>query len=179
MTLLSAENIVEPIITVSTVVENHEDISMVKGAVTRLFPDWDCTNSQPKQEYPIIREAEVLTGNSDSLSSVIENCKNNRILDTALDAMTLNLIDDCTSFFLSRQAAFVGKVSFVVDESPMGGVIEVGLQGENLGLWLEQQTWHEGRNSIPRTVGDDLQMENDGTPKEWFDNRGRRTINLD
>ena len=61
----------------------------------------------------------------------------------------------------------------------MGGVIEVGLQGENLGLWLEQQTWHEGRNSIPRTVGDDLQMENDGTPKEWFDNRGRRTINLD
>ena len=27
--------------------------------------------------------------------------------------------------------------------------------------------------------GDDLQMENDGTPKEWFDNRGRRTINLD
>ena len=179
MTLLLAENIVEPIITVSTVVENYEDFSMVQRAVTTLFPDWDCTNSRPKQEYPIIREAEVLSGNSDSLSLVIENCRNNRILDTALDAMTMNLFDDCTSFFLSRQAAFVGKASFVVDESPMGGVIEVGLQGENLGLWLEEQTWHEGRNSIPRTVGDDLQMENDGTPKEWFDNRGRRTINLD
>ena len=65
MTLLSAENIVEPIITVSTVVANHEDFSMVRRAVTTLNPDWDCTNSLPKQENPIIREAEVLIGNSD------------------------------------------------------------------------------------------------------------------
>ena len=90
----------EPIITVSSVVETHEDFSMVHRAVTTLFPDWDCTNSRSKQEYPVIREAKILIGNSESLSSVIENCRNNRILDTALDAMTLNLIDDCTSCLL-------------------------------------------------------------------------------
>ena len=55
--------------------------------------------------------------------------------------------------------------------------MEVSLQGEDLGLWLEQVTWHEGRNNIPRSLGDDLSMDEDGTPVEWFDNKGNRTMN--
>ena len=93
--------------------------------------------------------------------------------------MTQDLEDDTTTFSLSRQAAFVGKVAFVTDERPFGGIMDVSLSGEELGLWLEQQTWHEGRHSIPRTAGDDLAMHDDGMPTEWFDNRGRRTMNED
>ena len=89
----------------------------------------------------------------------------------------MNLQGDSTHFQLSRQAAFVGKVAFVVEEVPLGGVMKVSLQGEDLGLWLEQATWHEGRNNIPRSLGDDLSMDEDGTPVEWFDNKGNRTMN--
>ena len=91
----------------------------------------------------------------------------------------MNLQKDITHFQLSRQAAFAGKVAFVVEELPLGGVMEVSLQGDDLGLWLEQLTWHEGRHSIPRSLGDDLGMDQDGTPIEWFDNKGRRTMNID
>jgi predicted RNA binding protein with dsRBD fold (UPF0201 family) len=109
----------------------------------------------------------------------LNQAEKNRILDTAFDAMTQDLEDDTTTFSLSRQAAFVGKVAFVTDERPFGGIMDVSLSGEELGLWLEQQTWHEGRHSIPRTAGDDLAMHDDGMPTEWFDNRGRRTMNED
>ena len=37
----------------------------------------------------------------------------------------------------------------------------------------------KGRNSIPRSLGDDLSMDQDGTPIEWFDNKGNRTMNID
>ncbi|MED5230967.1 MAG: hypothetical protein VYB30_01170 [Candidatus Thermoplasmatota archaeon] len=167
----------EPDITVSTVVKTHEDIFLVEGSVKSLFPDWDCEITAGKKNSPISREASELSGKSKSLSLVIENCSKNRILDTAFDAMTMNLQDDYTHFQLSRQAAFVGKVAFVVDEIPLGGVMEVSLQGEGLGLWIEQLTWHEGRHNVPRSLGDDLRMEQDGTPSEWFDNKGRRTMN--
>ena len=55
--------------------------------------------------------------------------------------------------------------------------MEVSLQGEDLGLWIEQITWHEGRNSIPRHLDDELSMDDDGTPVEWFDKKGNRTMN--
>ena len=53
--------------------------------------------------------------------------------------------------------------------------MRVGLTGENLAVWLEEQTWHAGRNSIPRSVGDDLAMSDDGETVEWFDRKGNRT----
>ena len=88
--------------------------------------------------------------------------------------MTINLEQDYTNFHLSRQAAFAGKVAFVMDEVPLGGVMEISLEGEGLGLWLEQITWHEGRNNVPRTLGDELTMDEDGSPVEWFDNKGQQ-----
>ena len=93
--------------------------------------------------------------------------------------IVLNLESDKTYFFISRQAAIAGKVSFIVDGKNLGGVIRIDVSGEDLDIWLEQQTWHEGRNQIPRYTGDELAMRNDGEPSEWFDKRGRPTINLD
>ena len=46
-----------------------------------------------------------------------------RILDTALDAMSLNIHGDSTTFLISRQAALSGKVAFVLEtEQTVGGV---------------------------------------------------------
>ena len=89
-----------------------------------------------EDSFPVTRDEIELSGKSKSLSGIIEYCSNNRILDTAFDAMTMNLQQDTTHFQLSRQAAFAGKVAFVVEELPLGGVMEVSLQGDNLGLWL-------------------------------------------
>tara|TARA_B100000459_G_scaffold134836_1_gene90701 strand:- start:247 stop:765 length:519 start_codon:yes stop_codon:yes gene_type:complete len=169
----------DPEITISTIVKIHEDTTLVEKAIRLLFPDWDCEISEVEDTFPVTREEIELSGKSQSLSGIIEYCSNNRILDTAFDVMTMNLLKDTTHFQLSRQAAFAGKVAFVVEELPLGGVMEVSLQGDDLGLWLEQLTWHEGRHSIPRSLGDDLSMDQDGTPIEWFDNKGRRTMNID
>ncbi len=172
----SARRGVEPEITVSTTVLPHEDATRVAAAVRAVFPDWECEVERVDREFPIEDGPVRLSGRAASLDLVLEQAAKHRILDTALDAMTMDLEGDTTTFSLSRQAAFVGKVAFVVDERPFGGVMDVALTGVELGLWLEQRTWHEGRHSIPRTAGDDLSMDDDGTPTEWFDNKGRRTM---
>ena len=103
-----------------------------------------------------------------------------RILDTALDAMSLNLRADVTNFLISRQAALSGKVAFVLDtERTVGGVVEVMLECENLAGWLQEVTWHPGRREVPRSVGDELSMHSDGSLTEWFDSKGRATFRTD
>ncbi|HJL58998.1 MAG TPA: hypothetical protein QF621_01475, partial [Candidatus Thalassarchaeaceae archaeon] len=95
-----------------------------------------------------------------------------RILDTALDAMGTNLYQDETVFSISRQAALANKVAFVLNgERALGGTIEITLKGEKLAEWLEEETWHEGRIEMPRTVSDEYAMRRDGEVTEWFDNR--------
>jgi predicted RNA binding protein with dsRBD fold (UPF0201 family) len=121
----------------------------------------------------------MMTGSSDSLNTLLKAIRNQRILDTALDAMTLELDGGSTGFSLSRQAALAGKASFVIGGRGMGGEMRIGLTGEDLADWLEQQTWHAGRDSIPRSIGDGLSMDGSGEPVEWFDRRGRRTIGED
>ena len=87
--------------------------------------------------------------------------------------------DNLASFSISRQSASIGKISFTLGERPLGGTIEVLLEGEDVGLWLEQQTWHGGRSTIPRSIGDEVSMGKEGAPAEWFDGKGRRTMSLD
>ena len=60
----------EPKITVSTVVQNHEDVSLVERAVKLLFPDWDCKINLEEGEFPMEREAVNLSGSSQSLAAV-------------------------------------------------------------------------------------------------------------
>ena len=116
---------------------------------------------------------------SESLGTLLEAVRIQRVLDTALDVMSLELDGSSTGFSLSRQAALAGKVSFVVKDRAIGGEMRVGLTGDGLAGWLEQQTWHAGRDSVPRSVGDELAMASDGEPVEWFDRNGKRTIGDD
>jgi predicted RNA binding protein with dsRBD fold (UPF0201 family) len=92
-----------------------------------------------------------------------------RILDTALDAMTVSFEGSKTQFSLLRQAAIVGKVAFPLPgESPLGGLINVYLEGQNLGDWLEAATWHKGRDTVPRSIQDDNTMGLDGEAVTWI-----------
>lgn len=164
-------------ITVATTVLPHEDARRVVESVQSLFPQWIIENIPEQHEYPSMRKPVRLVGEAESLDLVIEGAAKQRILDTALDAMTLELVGDSTSFSLSRQAAFANKVAFVVEERPIGGVMDVTLTGTDIGLWIEQETWHDGRHYVPRRVGDELSMNSDGDPREWFDKHGRKTMN--
>ena len=148
-------------------------------AVQAMFPDWSPDRMPANSGFPSGRAAEMMAGSSESLDTLLEAVRNQRILDTALDAMSLELDGGSTGFSLSRQAALAGKVSFVVKDRAIGGEMRVGLTGEGLAAWLEQQTWHAGRDSIPRSIGDGLSMDDGGEPVEWFDRKGRRTIGED
>ena len=132
----------------------------------------------PDEEgFPVNREAMEFTCEGLSPDRLLELLAEQRILDTALDAMSLNLQATSTSFLISRQAALSSKVAFVLEtERTIGGVIEVVLESEDLVDWLQEATWHPGRREIPRTVGDELSMRSDGSVTEWFDGKGRSTI---
>ena len=168
-----------PLVSVSTVVQPHEDATKVVESVKAVFPDWVPDRIPENAAFPNERGGVLITGSAESLDTLLETARNQRILDTALDAMTMELEGDSTGFALSRQAALAGKVSFVIDERAIGGEMRIGLTGESLAVWLEKQTWHAGRNSIPRSVGDDLAMSDDGEPVEWFDRKGNRTSGED
>ena len=169
----------EPKITVSSIVENYEDPDKVVSSIKEIFPCWNPDSIIDQTEFPSTREPVLISGAANSLDGLLSIVRANRTLDTALDSMAMDSSDNLASFTISRQSASIGKISFTLGERPLGGTIEVSLEGEDVRLWLEQQTWHSGRDTIPRRIGDDISMVNDGSPSEWFDGKGRRTIILD
>ena len=169
-----------PIVTVSTSVMPHERGVKCVEAVQKIFPDFLVKNVPEDGEFPILRGEMELSCNDLSPDYFLVLLSKQRILDTALDAMALNLRTNSTSFLLSRQAALSGKVAFVLEtERTVGGVIEVTLVCDAIVDWLQEATWHPGRRDIPRSIGDDVSMHTDGTVTEWFDNKGRATIQTD
>jgi len=70
-------------------------------------------------------------------------------------------------------------LSFVLDDRTLGGEIVVRIRMQGLSEWLERSTWHLGRDSVPRAIGDGLGMSEEGEPVEWFDKRGNPTMSDD
>ena len=167
----------EPHISISSLVQPYENAEKVVESINVFFPDWNTPQVPKNGTFPSKNKNIIISGESKSLEYLLKQIRIQRILDTALDIMCMNLESDSTVFDISRQAAMSGKVSFALDKNILGGKITVSVTGEDLGLWLEQQTWHEGRNEIPRFHGDEYSMRYDGEPTEWFDKRGRPTIN--
>ena len=153
---------------VSTLVRSHDDPDKVKDSVTSIFPDWEPSNFPEKSSFPVTRSSEVISAEIESIDDLLSILRENRVLDTALDAMAMNAHEGGTVFYLSRQSASIGKVSFILEGNALGGLIEVTLDGTDIEMWLEQQTWHVGRESIPREVGDEYSMYSDGDASEWF-----------
>ncbi len=159
----------EPEILVSTMVRSHDDPIKVVDSVRSVFPEWNPEGVPDRSDFPISRESEIISESVGSLDNLLSILRESRILDTALDAMAMEADDEGAVFRISRQSASVGKVSFVLEENPLGGTIEVKLNGSDIVLWLEQNTWHSGRDDIPREVGDDLAMTGSGEASEWFE----------
>ena len=166
----------EYIIKVSTKIQPHEDAERVFHSINNIFPDWKPDNIPKKEQYPTKRSALLVTGFSNSLDFFMKSVVSERILDTAFDVMTMEINVNKTCFSISRQAAIRGKVSFVIDDRPLGGTMEIVVERDNLEIWLEDLTWHPGREYIPRQVKDDLAMGRSGEPTEWFDRFGNPTI---
>ena len=114
------------------------------------------------------RSSEIISAEIQSIDGLLSILRENRVLDTALDAMAMKAHEGGTVFYLSRQSASIGKVSFVLEGNVLGGLIEVKLDGKDIEIWLEQQTWHTGRERVPREVGDEYSMDSDGDAAEWF-----------
>jgi len=163
----------EPDIIVSTMVRTHEDPVKVVDSVRSIFPDWHPEDVPVQSDFPVGREGKKIFGSVESIDNLLSILRENRILDTALDAMAMEADKEGTFFRLSRQSAFIGKASFVLGADPLGGSIEVTLNGPDIIIWLEQCTWHSGRENIPREVGDELAMSSSGEASEWFGSSDR------
>lgn len=159
--------------TVSANIESYEDPVKVTDAIKKIFPEWEIDPSIDFPDEILDSSGFIVHGTTESMEKMLAIIREVRILDTALDVMSMNLRDDTTEFFISKQSASVGKVSFSLVEDQFGGLISVVLRARDLGLWLEQQTWHRGRELVPRSIGDDLAMDDFGEAVEWFDPKGK------
>ena len=154
-------------IIISTRVSGADSSEKVREALHHLFPD--AADEIPMQEPEFGKGTDVSWQFQDpSMTTFLGALHDQRILDTALDAMSKNLDGDSTAFELSRQAAAAGKVAFPIPgDSPLGGVFCIELEGEGLAQWIEAATWHPGRAQVPRTINDERTMDDDGEASTW------------
>ena len=159
----------EPEILVSTKIMSFEDPFLVIDSIKSIFPDWEPEFDPERLSFPAVIDSQKISGEVETIDYLLSILRDSRILDTAMDAMTMNSSKNKVSFSLSRQSASVGKASFVLKgEVPLGGSIMVTIIGNDVDLWVEQQTWHSGRDKVPRVVGDELSMSESGEAAEWF-----------
>ncbi len=152
---------------ISTTISGAESPTLVLESVQNIFPDFTAQEcSEPKfgtsNNYQWINE-------QISLNNFLQMVHKQAILDTALDVMSMNLKNHETSFQLLRQASIANKIAFNLEQgNPLGGVINVELKGENLADWLEAATWHKGRDTVPKRINDERQMDFDGEASTWI-----------
>jgi len=111
-----------------------EDPLKVKKALLNIFPE------------SVVEECEDgFIARAASAERFMEIIRNQRILDSARGVLRRGMSRDRTTFTLSKQVAFVGKVSFIEDRSPPLGGIEVVIEDDNLEERID--------TIAPRTVG--------------------------
>ena len=158
-------------IKISTKVNSFEILSKIEESIRVFFPSWKNNEySENIERFPTKRVEFTLIDEIDSLEIFFQKIREQKILDTAFDVLTINLKNDKTNFSISRQSALSGKISFILGDKTLGGTIDIFIEKRELGSWLEQQTWHIGRNIVPREIGDEYSMNSDGEPNEWFEN---------
>ncbi len=159
-----------PSVSITTRVGAHESPLAIIQSIKGLFPDFEASNLVDVPPFPRESVWWEMHGDGGKMDFFMQALREQRILDTGMDAMTMDSTESSTLFRLSRQAAIVGKVGFVLEgESTLGGHFDVILELPGLISWIENETYHEGRNHVPRSVGDGYGMEMDGTSREWND----------
>lgn len=154
---------------VRTRIRGAEDAVRIQRAFDALFPDAPETAWPPSPSFPTLQD-ETVTVDHVPLDTFLLMLREQRILDTALDAMTRHLAEDSTWFEVERVAALAGKVSFgVPDHSPLGGTFRVEVSGPGLNDWILAATHHQGRSTVPRSIGDERAMSESGEAQVWFE----------
>ncbi len=97
-----------------------EDEERVRRAILNIFP-----------EANIRAEGEFLVGETTNLENFANLLREQRIRDSARRVLLGNLYGDEVEFEISKQAAFVGKVSFSVGNVALGN-IRIRIEGDNL-----------------------------------------------
>ena len=153
--------------TVVTVLSGADSPRRVLQAIHSFFPEAN-VDSMPKEPSFGSAVDELWSFEGLPMQTFLAALHEQRILDTALDFMSRDIVEDSTEFTISRQAAIVEKISFPIPgKEPVGGVITVRLQGSGLKEWLEAATWHKGRDAVPRGIKDENAMGADGEAVTW------------
>ena len=149
----------------STRISGADDTKKIITAAQNLFPGIEIP--QRETHFPSSEDLDVRAQISD-LSKFMSIIRETRILDTAMDAMARNSNPNSCWFEISRQAALCGKVAFPVGVGvPLGGVFKIELQHENILNWIENATWHIGRDQVPRNIDDEDGMNSQGEAIRW------------
>lgn len=154
---------------VTTKLLGAESPDLVLQSVKNIFPEFD-----PKCDIDVKPEFGqqinmFWSHENISMNLFLTKLREQAILDTALDAMSINLEGETTTFQILRQASLNGKIAFnMIDDKPLGGVIEISLTSPDLVEWLEAATWHKGRDIIPRNVNDEKMMNRHGDSTTWY-----------
>lgn len=155
---------------VSTTITPGESYSLVLESVRNIFPDFPDSTPKSTASFPCSDKIITLRSEGLSLANFLSIAAQQRVLDTALDSMSKHIDKDKSKFSISRQAALAEKISFCPpDESVLGGIITITLKGLELDEWIEEATWHPGRDEFPRKACDELSMSEDGEAITWID----------
>jgi hypothetical protein len=88
-----------------------EDPDKVVMGVLNLFPGSECQIG-----------ADGIVFRSGSARHLCEVLEDQRIRDTALMVLRRSQVEDSTSFYLNKQAAFMGKANFTEGKSSLGDI---------------------------------------------------------
>ena len=162
----------EPTVWIETRIGAHEDPAKIMECIHILFPDFHPDSEFEVGGYPRSQPWVTIQGPANDLSSFLQKLRDQRILDTAMDAMSMDITEKSSMFRISRQAALAGKVGFVLEgDSSLGGDLRILLEHDDIRYWIETATDHPGRRNVPRRIGDEQGMEMDGSPREWAEER--------
>ena len=102
-----------------------EDPDKVRAAMERIFPGIEIEESD-----------DGLSGRTDNLDHFSKQIRKQRILDTTRSVLIRGRRGNVTRFFLNKQVAFVGKVSFC-EERTILGTMRVVVEDEELEALIE------------------------------------------
>lgn len=119
-------------VNISSPVNPSESEELVSEAIMRIFPD-----------ASLSRTSQGFEGSAPGIENLSLFIRRQRILEAARSVIFGNMTDDTAVFWLNKQAASVGKVSFCPKDNVLGA-IEIRLEGDMLSDYIDSM--------LPRTV---------------------------
>ncbi len=109
-----------PSIEISCPIYPSEDPEKVREAILKVFPDADLEMSE-----------DDITGTAGSIERFSKQIRKQKVIDTNMSVLIHGKRGDRTRFFLNKQVAFVGKISFC-EEKTILGTIKVVITDDDL-----------------------------------------------